>query len=93
MSHDSLSATPTGARLEDLLAEAGERGATRVLARLGLADESAGRDVKELRELLGAWRDAKASAWKATWHWVLRVVWALLLAGLAVRLGFGDWVK
>lgn len=81
------------ARLEEMLADAGERGASRALARLGLADEGAGKDVKELRELLGAWRDAKASALKAGWHWVLHVVWAMLLAGLAVRLGFGDWVK
>lgn len=83
----------TDAGLAEMLADAGERGATRALTRLGLADEGAGKDVKELRELLGAWRDAKASAWKAGWHWVLRVVWALLLAGLAVRLGFGDWVR
>lgn len=77
----------------EILAQAGELGATRALQRLGLADEGAAGDVRELRELLRAWRDAKRSAWKATWAWVLRVVSALLLAVLAVRLGFGDWVK
>lgn len=81
------------AALRALAAEAGEQAAARVLQRLGLADESAAGDVRELRELLRAWRDAKASVWKAAWGWVLRVFWALLLAGLAVRLGFGDWVK
>ncbi len=79
--------------MDALLAEASELGATRALQRLGLADAGAAEDVKELRELLRAWRDAKSSAWKAAWGWVLRVVWALLLAGLAVKLGFGDWVK
>lgn len=79
--------------LRAIAEEAGELGATRAMTRLGLADQGAADDVKELRELLRAWRDAKASAWKAAWGWVLRVVFALLLAGLAVRLGFGEWVK
>ena len=79
--------------LRAIAEEAGELGATRALTRLGLADAGAADDVKELRELLRAWRDAKASAWKAACGWVLRVVFALLLAGLAVRLGFGEWVK
>ena len=85
-----------GAELVTLRAiaeEAGELGATRALTRLGLADERAARDMAELRELLAAWRDAKRSAWKAAWAWVMRVAAALLLAGLAVRLGFGGWVK
>ena len=79
--------------LRAIAEEAGELGATRALTRLGLADASAHADVAELRELLRAWRDAKRSAWKAAWGWVARIVSALLLAGLAVRLGFGDWVK
>lgn len=83
--------------LRAIAEEAGELGATRALQRLGLADDGAAGDVRELRELLRAWRDAKASAWKAAigWAggWVMRIVFALLLAGLAVRLGFGAWVK
>ena len=83
--------------LRAIAEEAGELGATRALTRLGLADTGAAGDVAELRELLRAWRDAKRSALKtlakAAWAWVLRIVFALLLAGLAVRLGFGDWVK
>lgn len=79
--------------LRAIAEEAGELGATRALTRLGLADAGAAEDVAELRELLRAWRDAKRSAWKAAWGWVARIVSALLLAGLAVRLGFGDWVR
>lgn len=79
--------------LRAIAEEAGELGATRAMTRLGLADAGAALDVAELRELLRAWRDAKRSAWKAGWSWVARIVSALLLAGLAVRLGFGDWVK
>jgi len=45
------------------------------------------------RELLGAWRDAKKSAWKAAMGWAMRLVMALLLAGLAMRLGFAAWLE
>lgn len=77
------------ATLRAIAEEAGELGATRALTRLGLADEGASRDVAELRELLGAWRDAKRSAWKSVAGWLC----ALLLGVLAVKLGFGAWVK
>jgi hypothetical protein len=85
-----------GAELVTLRAiaeEAGELGAGRALARLGLDDPGAAKDMAELRELLGAWRDAKRSAWQAAIGWCVRYGGALLLAGLAVKLGFGDWVK
>jgi hypothetical protein len=73
--------------------EAAELGARRALARLGLADEAARDDVGELRELLKAWRDAKRSAWKAAVDWIVRGALALLLVGIAVKLGFGAWVR
>lgn len=73
--------------------EASEAGARRALARIGLSDEAAGADVAELRELLRAWRDAKRSAWKAAVGWVVRMLLALVLIGVAVKLGFGAWVK
>ena len=65
----------------------------RVLDRLGLADPGAEDDLDELRELLRAWRDAKASAWKAAVDWLVRGVFALLLVGIAVRLGVGEMVR
>lgn len=77
------------ATLRAIAEEAGELAATRALTRLGLADAGAIRDVAELRGLLSAWRDAKRSAWKSVAGWV----GALLLAVLAVKLGFGAWVK
>lgn len=73
--------------------EAAELGARRALARLGLADEAARDDVGELRELLKAWRDAKRSAWRAAVDWAVRGCLALLLVGIAVKLGFGAWVR
>ena len=71
----------------ELIAEASEQGAKRALARLGLDDPAASKDMAELRELLSAWRDAKRSATKAAVGWVLRMVLALVLIGLAVKLG------
>ena len=67
--------------------------ASRALARLGLADAAAEKDMAELRELLGAWRDAKRSVWKALVGWVARMLLALVLVGLAVRLGYAGYVK
>jgi len=81
------------ATLRAIVEEAGELGAMRALARLGLGDEDAAGDVAELRELLGAWRDAKRSAWKALVGWLVRLASVLVLAGLAVKLGFGEWLK
>jgi hypothetical protein len=71
--------------LKAIVEEASEVGAARALARLGLADDAAHEDLDELRELLGAWRAAKASAWKAAVEWTVRLVLALLLIAIAVR--------
>ena len=49
---------------EDLLDRAAERGAERVLAHLGLENGHAARDLRELRDLLEAWRDARRTAWQ-----------------------------
>ena len=73
--------------LHELIAEASEQGAARALARLGLNDEAAPKDMAELRELLSAWRDAKRSARKAAIGWLVRITLALVLIGLAVKLG------
>ena len=79
--------------LRAIVEEASELGATRALARLRLADDQAQDDIDELRELLGAWRAAKASAWKAAIEWIVRGAMALLLIGIAVRLGVPGMLK
>lgn len=81
------------ATIAGIAEEASEAGARRALAELGLSDADAAKDMAELRELLRAWRDAKTSAWKAAVGWAVRMALALILFGLAVRLGFGAWVK
>ena len=79
--------------LRALMQAAGEAGAEHALERLGLADESARDDVRELRELLGAWRDAKKSAWKAAIDWAVRGCLALLLVSIAFKAGFDGMLR
>ncbi|QZH76371.1 MAG: hypothetical protein JY451_07505 [Erythrobacter sp.] len=79
--------------LRAIVEEASEVGARRVLDRLGLGDDNAQDDLDELRDLLGAWRTAKASAWKAVVDWFVRVIGALLLIGIAVRLDIAGLLR
>jgi hypothetical protein len=75
--------------LRALVEEASEAGAQRALARVGLTGESAARDLGELRELLGAWRDAKTAARRAAVGWLVRLALAGLLLWLALLAGMG----
>ena len=84
---------PDAALLRAVVEEASELGARRALARLGLADEAARDDMVDLRQLLGAWRDAKRSVWKAAVDWAVRGMLALLVVGLAVKLGLPGLLK
>ena len=79
--------------LRAIIEETTELASDRALARLGLSDADAQDDLDELRELLGAWRDAKASAWKAVIDWVVRAALALLLIGIAVRLNVAELLQ
>ena len=79
--------------LRALVEEACEVGAARALRTLGLMDEKAGPDIVELRQLIQGWRDAKKSALTATVAWVVRTAVALLLMGLAFKLGWVDRVR
>jgi Family of unknown function (DUF6127) len=79
--------------LRAIIEEASELGANRVLRRLGLEDENAQDDIDELRDLLGAWRTAKASATKAVLDWIIRGAMALLLIGIALRIGAPEMLR
>jgi hypothetical protein len=70
--------------LQAVVEEASKAGACRALASLGMEDKTARRDMDELRELLGTWRDVKKSAWQAVARWVVRI----FLAGLMVMMAY-----
>jgi hypothetical protein len=79
--------------LRGLIEEASELGAEKALGALGLRDQAARRDMDELRELLQAWRDAKRSALQAIVAWAVRILLALLVLGMAVKLHLWDMVR
>jgi len=72
--------------LDDLLTRAAERGAERCLAHLGLENGHAARDIRELRGLLEAWRDARRTAWQTTVKVITTCILAALLVGAAIKL-------
>lgn len=76
-----------------LVEEASHIGAQRILHELGLSDRGARDDMRELRELLRAWRDAKSAARGAAIGWLIRAGLALMLLGMAVKLGLFGMVR
>ena len=56
----------TPEQLEDMLDRAAKKGASAALREIGLQDEDAASDIKEMRGLLDAWRLTKRSVWSTT---------------------------
>lgn len=79
--------------LQAVIEEASEAGATRALAALGLEDARARRDMDEVRELLGTWRDVKRSAWQTVARWATRIVLAALMISIAYQSGLRDLIR
>ncbi len=71
---------------DELLDRAAERGAERCLAHLGLENGHAARDIRELRDLLAAWREARRAAWQTIVKVTTTGILAALLVGIAVKL-------
>ncbi|PHP16491.1 hypothetical protein CG471_27865, partial [Sphingobium sp. IP1] len=76
-----------------LIEEASELGAGRALARLGLEDRRARAGLRGMRGLLRARRGAKKAARGAAIGWAVRIVMALVLLGMAVKMGLSGLVK
>ena len=49
--------------LEAMLDRAAKRGAKEVLHQLGLHDDTAPNDIREMRNLLDTWKDTRKSIW------------------------------
>lgn len=56
----------TPEELEAMLDRAAKKGATEALRSLGLQDEDAANDIRDMRGLLDAWRLTKKSIWSTT---------------------------
>lgn len=79
-------------QLAEMLSRAAHDGAKQALKEIGLADDGAGADVRELRSLLESWRQFKQAAartlWQALARWTIRILIALLFYGAGYhRLG------
>jgi hypothetical protein len=72
--------------LDELLTRAAERGAERALACLGLENGHAAADIRDLRGLIDAWREARLTAWQTTIKVLTTGVLAALLVGVAIKL-------
>ncbi len=71
---------------DDLLDHAAQRGAERALASLGLENGHAARDIRDLRSLIEAWREARRTMWQTAVKVLTTGVLAALLVGLAMKL-------
>jgi hypothetical protein len=71
---------------DDLLERSAERGAERCLARLGLENGHAARDIRDLRDLIEAWREARHTAWQTFVKVLTTGLLAALLVGAAIKL-------
>lgn len=78
--------TLTRVELEALLQQAAERGARQLLDQLGLRNGHAAQDIRELRDLLEAWRDARKTVWRTAVRVMTTGVLVALLLGTAIKL-------
>lgn len=77
----------TALELQSMLDKAAESGARKALHDIGLADDQAGIDVRDLRSLLSAWRVGKRTAFKVAVQNVTNMLFVLILIGVAVKMG------
>ncbi len=71
------------ARLQELLEAAVEQGTKRALEQLGLHDDEAAVDVKEMRSLLEAWRDVRRTAWHTLVQSLVKGLLTVIVLGSA----------
>jgi hypothetical protein len=69
------------AQLEELLTSAAKRGAAEALSHVGLHDEDAGADIRDLRQLIDGWRDMKHTAARAVVKWFMMIILGLISVG------------
>jgi len=69
----------TPEEIEAMLDRAARKGAKEALASIGLLDDSAQKDIVEMRSLLEAWRDTR----KSIWNTVTKVITVSILTFIA----------
>jgi hypothetical protein len=77
------------ARLRSIMEEAAEAGARRALESVGLHDETAGKDVRDLRTLIDGWRTVKRATVETVTRWLTLGLLGMLALGAYKQFGAG----
>jgi hypothetical protein len=82
--HEFLNLRPED--LDELLIRAAEKGAERALAALGLENGHAAKDIRDLRGLIEAWRQARQTAWQTLIKLLTTGILVALIVGASIKL-------
>lgn len=85
--------TLTREELNALMKEAAREGARAALAEVGLHDDTAPHDVRELRNLIDSWRSAKKTIGSTILKMATSAILIFIVAAVAMKLGFGPGDK
>ena len=72
--------------IEEMITRAAKKGAKEALESIGLQDESASEDVREMRNLLDAWRSTKRTVWSQIVKAATMAVLGAIAAGAFLQL-------
>ena len=74
--------------LNALIEQSAKRGARLALAEIGLGDDNAPRDLKDLRNLLIAWRKIRAQTFEAIFRLFIHLILVSMLAVATIIIWF-----
>jgi hypothetical protein len=77
----------TTEELEEMLDRSAKRGAKLVLRELGLQDETAAVDIREIRSLLDTWRQTRLSIWNTFVKITTIAVFTFIGAAIWMKIG------
>lgn len=83
----------TELELEAMIQRAAEAGAKKALRDVGLSDDDAIHDVREVRDLLDSWRSVKRTAGKTFIQIITTLILGAILAGTAASSYFNFTAK
>jgi hypothetical protein len=80
--------TITEAELKNMMQQASHDGAKIALKEVGLGDDTAPTDIRDLRAVLDAWRTVKTEAIRSVTQMAIKGFLILILVAVAVKTGF-----
>jgi ABC-type transporter Mla subunit MlaD len=86
-SYNVVSVNLTAEQLEDMLDRAAKRGAKQALRELGLQDDDAPSDIRELRSLLDTYRDTRKGVWSTVVKFLTVAVLTFIATSVWMELG------